>query len=215
MENKEIEIPYNVFMSNLLLFKTVLFIGCLLAGLIVFFASTTAYYFKKKEKTPEPIIFEIKNKGQSIVQIDRGQELLSTGSLLRSMTMRNYVFDRESINHINDKTRFERIQLMSSKNVWNLFQSTVNPEINPNSPLLNMSFTREIEQITDFPLPSQTNVHRVEFYIIDKINGRVVEKTEYVSVIQYDASNAKVKYEDRFLNIEGIEIIDYQIYKRE
>ncbi|CAM2943176.1 type IV secretion system protein [Vibrio ordalii] len=187
---------------------------CLVVLLLsnVFFAVVAAKQYQRKEKTPEPIIFEVDTSAHKIVRVEKGNLGATKQSLLRSVTLRDYVFDRETINHIDEKDRWKKIRLMSNKKVWGEFQTLMNPEINKNSVILNNKLKRKIEVITDYPLDHKQNIHRVEFYATDFIDDERFPPQRYVAVIQYDTGDAFVSYEDRFINIDGLKIVRYEIY---
>jgi len=172
----------------------------------------TAELYVQKEKTPEPIIFEVDKTAHKIIRVEKGNLNVTKQSLLRSITLREYVFNRETINHIDEKIRWKKIKLMSNKNVNTDFQTMMNPKINAKSPFANKDFKRRIEIITDYPLDKNNNVHRVEYYLTDTIGDDVLPTQRFVAVIQYDISDAHISWSDRFINIDGIVIVRYEIY---
>lgn len=206
------DVPYMIAKGNSNAVKALVFVCVLLTLSNIVFAGFAAQQYARKEKTPEPIIYEVDKTAQKIVQVERGNLAASKQSLLRSLTLRNYVLDRETVNHIDEKERFRKVRLMSGKRVWNEFQTLMNPEINENSVLKNKKFKREIEIITDYPLPSQNNVHQVEYYLTDTIDGERLPTQRFVAIIQYDMSTAQVRHQDRFINIDGVTIVNYKIY---
>ena len=210
------DVPFAVAKGNSAAISVLAFICVTLLLTNIGTAVIAAKQFARKEKTPEPIIYEVDKTAQKIVRVERGDQS-SLGqtkqSLLRSFTLRNYVFDRETVNHIDEKDRYRKVRLMSGRNVWNDFQNLMNPEVNENSVLKNKKFKREIEVITDYPIHAQKNVHRIEYYLTDTIDGEELPTQRFVAVIQYDVSEAYVRHQDRFINIDGIKIVRYEIYE--
>ncbi|WP_181881760.1 VirB8/TrbF family protein [Helicobacter sp. MIT 14-3879] len=63
--------------------------------------------------------------------------------VLRSL-IGSYILNRESINHIDDKKRFDIIKAQSSSKVWNNFEAIIAQE---KSIYTNNNLTREVEII--------------------------------------------------------------------
>lgn len=207
--NNTNDVPYAVASGN----RTALIILGILAGLMtltaIAFATAWAKEYSRKEKTPEPIIYEVDKTAHKIVRVEKGDLGQTKESLLRSVAFRDYVQWRETINHIDEKDRWKKVKLMSNNSVYKNFFNLMNPKVNPNSVFANKKFTRRIEIINDYPI--STNVHRVEFYSTDTIDGEVYPTQRFVAVFKYSTSEAYVSYEDRFINISGVKVINYQI----
>lgn len=176
------------------------------------FATIAAVQYKKKEKTPEPIIFEVEKAEHKIVRIERGDLGASKESLLRSVALREYVEWRETINHLDEKQRWRKVKLMSSPSLFKDFYNVMNPEVNKDSVLTNTKYTRKIEIITDYSISTgNRNIHRVEFYATDTLDGESFPTQRYVAIIQYESGDSLVSYKDRFINIDGLRIVRYEI----
>lgn len=206
------DVPYAVAKGNSAAVTALTVVAIILVISNVFFAAIAAKEFQRKEKTPEPIIFEVDTSAHKIVRVEKGNLGATKQSLLRSVTLRDYVFDRETINHIDEGDRWKKIRLMSNRKVWADFQALMDPEINKQSVLLNKKFKRKVEIITDYPIDHNQNIHRVEFYATDFINDERFPPQRYVAVIQYSVSDAFVSYQDRFINIDGLMVVRYEIY---
>lgn len=206
------EIPFAIASGN----KTALItlsVVCVFLLLACFaLGAIAAKQYVRKEKTPEPIIFEVSKAEHKVVQIERGDLGATQQSLLRAVSLREYVEWREIINHIDEKERWKKVRLMSGDKVFKHFYNQMNPDINKDSVVNNKKYTRKIEIINDYPIPSGSkNVHRIEFYAVDSLDGEEFPRQRYAAVIQYDVSDAFVSYKDRFINIAGLKVINYQI----
>lgn len=204
------DVPFAVASSNATAIKVMAFVIVVLLLSLVGTGFFAAQQYARKEKTPEPIIFEVDKAAHKVVRVEKGTLNADQNSLLLSVSLRDYVFNRETINHIDEKDRWRKIRLMSSRSVWNDFQTVMNPEINKNSVLLNNDLERKIEVFTDYPISN--NVHRVEFYVTDIIDGETYPAQRFVAVFKYSKGDAFVSFDDRFVNIEGLKITNYKIY---
>lgn len=185
----------------------------LMVMLFVTSSVIAGFLFIKKEKVPEPIIFEVDTTAHKIVRVEKGSLNADKESLLRQVTLRNYVLNRETINHIDEKDRWEKVRLISSKSVYLKFYNLMNPDVNKSSPFANNDFDRRIKIISDYPLPNSGNAHRIEFYVMDTIKHEVYPEQRFVAVIQYEVGEEfAIEYEDRFNNILGLTVTKYNIY---
>lgn len=208
--NKD-DVPFAVASGNKTAL-TILGIVCVITTLTsVAFAVAWSKEYARKEKTPEPIIFEVDKAAHKVVRVEKGDLGQTQTSLLRSVAFREYVEQRETLNHIDEVDRWKKVKLLSSKSVWKDFYNVMNPEINDASPFANKRFKRKIEIITDYPISSK--IHRVEYYATDFINDEQYPTQRYVAVIKYGSSDAFVSYEDRFINIGGLIVTNYEIYE--
>lgn len=208
------DLPYDVWYSSR---RTILILGITLVlcmGLTVFFAVVAAMNYQTSQKV-EPIFYEVKSKEKQIVRVEQGQMDVTKSQLLRSFSMRQYLKSREVVNHIDETERFKRVRAMSSDNVWRDFRNSADPRINKNSIFSDDDFTREIEITADMPLKSKGayGLYRVEFTTTDKDQGELIgdQPRRWVALIEYDVSNAYIKHGDRYLNIDGVKIVSYQV----
>lgn len=210
---KGIDLPFDVFQWSKFVIGVLAVL--LLAAVTALIMGGKAYMslYKQKEKVPTPIIYQVDNQSKMVVRIEEGDLLLSKRELLRSSTMRQYVLNRELINHMDEVERWGKVKHMSSDKVWDEFSNLMSTKRNPKSPMANTEYTRRIEIFTDYPLNGTNNVHRVEYLAFDTLKGKEYPPRRFVAVIEYDESSAEIVYEDRFLNIDGIEINSYQIYQ--
>lgn len=207
MKNKDV--PYAIATGNKNAITAISVLAFLLMLSNIFFAWRWSVEYAKKEKVPEPIIFEVDKASHQIVKIERGGLNRDERSVIRSFGLRGYVINRETINHIDDMARWKDIKLKSSKEVFDRFNVVMNPDINPESIYLDKSFTRAVEIITEYPIDAYT--HRVEFYITDAINGEEKIPQRYVAVISYDNSQTRVLFEDQYINLDGLRVTGYSI----
>lgn len=213
-KNLDDDVPFAVAQGNSTAIKVLgsVCVGLLLSNLTI--GAFAVKQYARKEKTPEPIIFEVDTAAHKIVKVEQGNLGATKQSLLRSVSLREYVFNRETINHIDEVDRWKKVRMMSNKTVWGQFQTIMDPEVNKDSVLSNKKFKRKIEVITDYPISTQgvDNIHRVEFYATDFIGDERFPQQRYVAVIQYRSGDAFVSFEDRFINIDGLNIVRYEIY---
>lgn len=209
MKNKDV--PYAVATGN----KTALVVLGIVCVMSVFLTISFAFLwsveYAKKQKSPEPMIYEVDRITHQVVRIERGELNKDKASLLRSSTLRNYVIWRESINHMDEVDFWGKVRLLSSNNVFDDFRNLMDPSVNPDSLYANEDFERKIEIITDYPISEDT--HRVEYDVIDTYKGEEGKPRRYVAVMTYDNSNTRVIYNKRFINIDGLLITRYDIRK--
>jgi type IV secretory pathway component VirB8 len=53
----------------------------------------------------------------------------------------------------------------------------------------------------------------VEYNVIDSFNGVDKPARRYVAIIRYDLSDSFVRYDDRFLNLDGIQVTRFDVRK--
>jgi type IV secretory pathway component VirB8 len=206
------ELPYDVWHS---LRRTNIVLAVLLVIMtlsVLFFAGVAAKYYAKGEKII-PVFYEFQDETRRIVRVEQGNMRTDKASLLRSWSMRDYLESREIINHIDEAERYKKVRAMSSKKVFEKFANVYDPNKNKESPLTDESFTREVEIKADDALKpkGRFDLHRVEFVTIDKIDGKEIARKNWVALIEYDVTNARVSYDDRFLNLDGVKVMNYSI----
>jgi len=173
--------------------------------------------FTKKEKVPEPIFYEVSKIENKIVRVQRGNLSADKLSLLRDLSMRTYVTMRETINHSDDKGRWEKIRLSSSNDVYKDFFNLMNPEVNKDSIFSNKDFTRKVIVTDDYPIGSSVGgaripIHRVEFDVIDTVSGEELPPQSFTAIIRYQIlDDYSAKHKDRHDNILGLRVTSYQI----
>jgi type IV secretory pathway component VirB8 len=209
MKKNKHDIPFDVFQWSKVTIISLSVVCVLLLLTVIGLGAITAKLYQKKEKTPEPILYQVDKAQNLVVQIERGKLTLQQSALLRSVTMRDYVFNRETINHLDEQDRWKKVKLMSSSSIWKEFSNVMNPEINKESPLLNKDFNRNIEIVFDYPIDSHT--YRVEFNITDSIIDDNHKPRRFVAIMNYELSDSYVSYKDKFINLDGIVITKYQI----
>lgn len=207
MKNKDV--PYAVATGNKNAITAISVLAFSLMLSNIFFAWIWSVEYAKKEKIPEPIIFEVDKASHQIVRIERGGLNRDERSVIRSFGLRGYVIDRETINHVDDMVRWQNVKLKSSGRVFEEFNNIMNPDINPESIYLDKNFTRSVEIITEYPI--DRNTHRIEFYITDAIKGEEKPPQRYVAVIKYDNSQTRVLYKNQYLNLDGLRVTGYSI----
>ncbi|MDE6885697.1 MAG: hypothetical protein K2P17_01455 [Helicobacteraceae bacterium] len=98
--------------------------------------------FPLKEK--EPYLVGFSNATQNFVTIQRADSTTTSNEALIRSLIGSYILNRESINHIDDKKRFEVIKAQSNSKVWNNFEAIIAQE---KSIYTNSNLVREVEII--------------------------------------------------------------------
>lgn len=213
-KNIDAGLPFDVWHSMRV---SIVSLSIVVAILSLLFVGSLAYAIKvsTEKQTVKPIFYRISDAERQIVRIEQGNMSVSKSKLLRSYTLREHVINREMINHIDEPTRYKKVKAQSSDEVWRDFRARLDPNQNKNSPLANKNFIRKIKILLDFPIKTNNkySLHRIEFQTIDSIEGTAEEPTikTWVALIQYDVSDAYMTHNDRFLNIDGVKIINYQL----
>lgn len=206
------ELPFDVWMTarttiNRLSLCLVLAVVMLTASL----AYNAVLYREKRE--PIPVFFALDDANKQVVKIERmdGYKTIQQSKLLKEWAFRQYVLNREIINHMDEKERFRQVRLMSNDSVWLQFQNQVDPRLNKESVLSDKRFTREINIDNAFPVVGVKNVWRIEFTVNDTYRERPNAPLKMFAIIQYREVESKVSFDDRFLNLSGLEILSYQL----
>lgn len=129
--------------------------------------------------------------------------------LLVRKTLRNYVYNREFIDHITENSRFHQVVKTSNQQVAQLFEASLVQRKNSFADKI-----RDVHIISDIPVDK--HIHQVEFKTIDKRIGEEQEYTNYwVANIQYFIlGNQNTTEEDALLNPFGVYVTKYNLAKR-
>jgi len=172
----------------------------------------TLYQIKR---TPEIITYQLTSGSNQVVKIERFEngKTLKQSALLKEAFFSNYVLNREIVNHMDERDRYAKVKKASSDAEFTRFQSMVHPEQNPDSCFGDERCEREIEVKDAYPIKAAKNVYRVEFTMTNIWRGKRGDAQLLYATIQYSQSDEQINYKDRFLNLFGYEVIDYQLNK--
>ncbi|MVB87101.1 hypothetical protein D6V10_18695 [Vibrio cholerae] len=187
--------------------------GGVIVGLVlsnVLFASLFAWQFVKKTEI-KYVMLRFDDATHMVYRIEHADELdASKAQLLRESMLRRYVVDRLTVNHIDEADRYKRVKLMSSESIWNTFDSQMNPEKNPQSPLLNEDYQSKIRVIRP-PVQVTKSGYKVDFEQIEVKRGVELPPTRWQAYIQISFKPVNVEYQDRYINIDGITVERFTI----
>lgn len=159
-------------------------------------------------KEKEPYLVGFSNAAQNFVTIEKASSAITSNeSLVRSL-IGAYILNRESINHIDDKKRFEVIKAQSSPKVWSNFEALIAQE---QSIYTNPNLIREIEIINIAKW--KDGYSNVDVVIrLFNANGMVLESEKrYRIIVVYKFINQKITFDNIPINPTGFQVIDYAI----
>lgn len=211
-DNSE-DLPFDVWQTSktAIIALSVVCVFFLISLLVL--GAYTAMLYAQKQKV-EAIFYQVDTAARHIVRIEHNNRDTDQVALVRSHTLREYVLNREVVNHIDEKDRYKRVKLASSNKVYQEFYRLIDKKTNPDSLVFQKDVTRAIDIITDYPISSSNPgqfVHRIEFETTDTVRGKKLPKQRWVAVIEYVKSDKYVSYSDRYLNLAGIEVVNYRI----
>lgn len=162
-------------------------------------------------KTIEYVMYEFSSSGQTFYRIDSAQKLINRKTALIRHAMREYVTDKESVNHLTEAHRFVRVANMSTIQVFETFKRRYQSSAK--------SFEDKKRKITielDTPFANDwaQQVHIVDFSAVDSDQHGNTIKSYWQTTISYTFNKQKVRLEDLIHNPLGLEVISYSINKR-
>lgn len=206
-------LPFDVWNTSKTAIVSLSVVCIILLIVTLAFMGLSAKLYAQKQKV-ETIFYQVDTAARHIVRIEHNNRDTNQVALVRSHTLREYVLNREVVNHINEKTRFKKVKLASSSKVYQEFYKLIDKKTNPDSLVFKKDVTRAIDIITDYPITSSRpglGVHRIEFETTDTVRGKKLPTQRWVAVIEYVKSDKYVSYSDRYINLAGIEIVNYRI----
>lgn len=162
-------------------------------------------------KTTEWLVYEFSSSGNTFVRVAKAGQQLQANEVLLSMQLREYVMEREEINHVDEKERYPSVMAKSASKVAAAFESTYGGE---NSPLNIDGFKRAVVINRDSKIGTGKGLHQVEFTTTDTINGGKEEKRIWVASIAYTYKAQKVRADEITFNPTGIVITEYSLAQR-
>ncbi|VEG82403.1 type IV secretion system protein [Wolinella succinogenes] len=184
-----------------------LLLACI-AELLVIVVLITAIItlFPLKEK--EPYLVHFSNAEQNFVTLERaGAELRSDKAVLTAL-MATYVRNREMIDRMTEKERFEEVRLQSSAKVWRSFETLVNTE---NSIYAQKKLKREIRLVNISFL--RVGISTVDFIAktTNGENGSTISEERYRAVLSYGFADTKLRFDEKNMNPTGFLVNDYGV----
>lgn len=167
-------------------------------------------------KENRPYLLVLKDKGEQVAQIEpiamdtKGLNLLIEG------LCRRYVSLRESIDGLSEEERWKEICFLSSEDVWQDFDNTMNIKKNQNSPLKKHredKVTRGISIKVSSKIAE--GVWQVEWESFSSRKQEELERHSWVSTLQVELRPSTVSIEDQFINPIGFTVVGYTVSKRE
>jgi type IV secretory pathway component VirB8 len=159
-------------------------------------------------KTVETRYVEFQTGGNNFVSIADANSDLSANDALISMLLRKYVVDRETINQIDEKERYQAVYAMSTEETATEFKKFYGGD---NALIYKEGFRRKIVLgpttrlaknivVIDFQT-TDTNVQKPEQAPVTK---------EWQATIKYGFAAQQVKEDQKELNPIGIFVMNYQ-----
>lgn len=191
--------------NNAILSKVVVALSVVVVVLAI------AFTFLFPLKTVEYVMYEFRSSGQTFYRIDNAQKLISRKSALIRYALREYVVNKEAINHKTETDRFVRTSNMSTIQVFNQFKQRYQE-----SQIFFKDKKRSITIELDTPFANswEQQVHIIDFSTVDEDNkGNKVRKYWQVTM-SYIFNQQKVRLDDLVHNPLGLEVVSYSINKR-
>lgn len=180
-----------------------LYIIIVLAIIISLLAGAIMFLTPLKEKQPYLVFFS--NADTNFVSIKQANmDMRANENLLKSI-IAGYVKKRETINRIDDVSRYEEIRIQSSSQVWTAFSNLVKQS---NSVYTTSNLYRNIEIINVAILSK--NVATIDFIATISI-GEERESKKYRATLYYDFENLEINYDSVPKNPTGFLVSQYSI----
>jgi len=167
-------------------------------------------------KENRPYLLVLKDKGEQVAQIEPIALVTKGLNLLMEGLCRRYVALRESIDGLSEEERWKEVNFLSSEEIWQDFDNTMNLKKNQNSPLKKHredKVTRGIAIKVSSKIAE--GVWQVEWESLTHHQGQELEKHSWVSTLQVELRPNTVKIEDQFINPIGFTVVGYTVSKRE
>ena len=167
-------------------------------------------------KENRPYLLVLKDKGEQVAQIEPIAMDTKGLNLLMEGLCRRYVSLRESIDGLSEEERWKEICFLSSEDVWQDFDNTMNIKKNQNSPLKKHredKVTRGISIKVSSKIAE--GVWQVEWESFSSRKQEELERHSWVSTLQVELRPGTVTIEDQFINPIGFTVVGYTVSKRE
>ncbi|CAC9471867.1 hypothetical protein BSPLISOX_2849 [uncultured Gammaproteobacteria bacterium] len=157
-------------------------------------------------------LYEFSSSGQTFRLIDDASTLVKRTPILIKFLARQYVSYRETIDRKTEYDRFRIVQTESLNTVYEKFKQhykKIDKELGDTG---TRKITIELDNA--FNNDWDKNIHIVEFSTEDTSETGQVVTNYWKAVIGYKFNRQKIRVDDIIQNPLGIEIIDYEIIKR-
>lgn len=173
------------------------------SALIALLVLTIMAMLPLKQNVPYLVFFS--NAETNFIRATPGNlDIRSEEALLKTI-LASYVQKRETINRIDDETRFEDVRDQSSHKVWDTFRKIV---VQDNSIYQNKDIYREVH-ILNLSVLSK-NVANVDFISITT-DSKNKSLKRYRAMLKYDFINQSISFESVPRNPTGFIVEDYAL----
>ncbi|GAA9380620.1 virB8 family protein [Helicobacter pylori] len=149
------------------------------------------------------------NQDKHYAIIQRADKSISSNEALARSLIGAYVLNRESINRIDDKSRYELVRLQSSSKVWQRFEDLIKTQ---NSIYAQSHLEREVH-IVNIAIYQQDNNPIASVSIAAKLTNenKLVYEKRYKIVLSYLFDTPDFDYASMPKNPTGFKITRYSI----
>ncbi len=182
------------------------------------FAAMTAFAMSMFPlKTIETKFVYFSDAREQVVSVDSRRISPDTRALIAEKLIRGYVVDRESINKVDDKLRYPRVDRFSSTMNFADFRKRMDPK-NPDSPLRSYyenNMTREIHIEVVTPTSYKEGIYAVDFVAIDRKGEQEVGRKILTAILQVKYQPIETRPEWAAENPIGLTVENYTIRVRD
>jgi type IV secretory pathway component VirB8 len=191
--------------NNRILVKMVIMLSLIILPLIF----CIVFLVLRSER--EFVVIEYKDSSNNFVRIAKAGEDYTRNEILIRATLRNYVNDREQIDHITEEERYARVMAMSCGSVGDTFKTVYG---GPKALINKEGFIREIDIKSDSII--SYGKHQIEFTTVDYQEDEPDKKSisGWIATISYSFESQQVSDDIGLLNPTGICIPQYRLSKK-
>ena len=213
--------------------KALQVISAIEALVIIFLVGLFAVLLPLKEIVP--IYVEFSSSGNNFVTIKTAKSSTEERALLRDISLRAYIVQRESVDQISEFERYDCVLSMSSSRVGEVFKKryvlapTKSDKKSPDYKLplaKEDGFKRQIHVESDIPINQRGKSlkHQIDFYTIDTVDDDEPISKHWVALIEYRFTHRKISLEKlkkssgvdgAVCNPLGIQVVDYTLAKKD
>lgn len=162
--------------------------------------------FPLKEK--EPYLVAFSEASQNFVTIERADSTITSNEALVRSLIGSYIINRETINHIDDKKRYDVVKNQSSPRVWKNFESIIAQE---KSIYTNANLIRDIEIINIAKWKDGYSNVDVVIKLYNSQGMYLESEKRYRIIIVYKFQKQKITFDNISINPTGFQVLDYSI----
>ena len=195
-------------------------IACAEGLVIVFLAAAVMSLLPLKEVVP--MLLTTGTKQDQIVRVEPFEIGMHGFDILAETMTRRYVELRETIDLQTEVRRWQEVAVLSSPDVFGEFRALMGRE-NKNSPFERMKAERITRAVNIIavnvvypPHPAEpAAVYQVEFETVDYRLTQEIERRRWVASLSVEYQPRAVRYEDRYVNPIGFQVVGYSVAKKE